>query len=438
MSIGARVSVLIICLLLSISFFATTGVLIWEFWKDNFWLNFVAIDSHLFLFFPSFAVLSLIAFYLPASAIFDLYWKDLKFGRIRLIAGLLLVFALSWLISCFILASANKSVWNVKPGILWADRGVPAGCATRTKDCDRLPVLDAVRNLREVSQVRRSLRPFLRKCSFDHLIEPNAQSGPKRYCMVTTPYSDMPSLKTDEECCQAQRNFVRYVNNLQAPIVRRDEAPFVTFLKHPLEPILYKGETANQSLTGAVHSALLPLKIFFLLSLVFVSVLLTLHLRKIEQYYRGWLVRIETGLIIGTFAILFFPLMSQAFLESQDALVGDLGRGNFSVIIPILSFAFGSWTLLILLYFYRRADKQAEILAKIAGAAAGVVAMLQYQAIIDFLVRILGAGAHWTVIAAMAIAAFVLILGLIGFISRPQRRDVQEEETTSSSSSFIS
>jgi hypothetical protein len=174
-------------------------------------------------------------------------------------------------------------------------------------------------------------------------------------------------------------------------------------------------------MTGLLHGLLLPLKVLFLLVLVAISILMTLHLRKIEQLYKPYLGRMETGLLIGTFATLFFPLMSQAFLQSVDAMVGDLGRGNFSNIVPILSFAFGVWTLLILLYFYRRRDKEAEIFAKIGGAAAGIVALVQYEAIIDFLVRAVGSGADWLFVVGAAILAPVIAVVVLLLMARPNR-----------------
>jgi hypothetical protein len=175
------------------------------------------------------------------------------------------------------------------------------------------------------------------------------------------------------------------------------------------------------SRTGLLHGLLLPLKVMFLLVLVAISILMTVHLRKIEQLYMPYLVRMETGLLIGTFATLFFPLMSQAFLQSVDAMVGDLGRGNFSNIVPIMSFAFGVWTILILLYFYRRRDKEAELFAKIGGAAAGIVALVQYEVIVDFLVRTIGSGADWYVVVAAAMAAPVVSIIVLLLMAKPNR-----------------
>jgi hypothetical protein len=269
-----------------------------------------------------------------------------------------------------------------------------------------------------VSQSRQGLRPRVRNCQTDPLIEQATQVGPKRYCIVTTAFSASPALKTDQECCRAQHSFLNYVSGLQSFGEPRGR---VESLRLPLRYFETNAAESNLSRTGLLHGLLLPLKVMFLLVLVAISILMTVHLRKIEQLYMPYLVRMETGLLIGTFATLFFPLMSQAFLQSVDAMVGDLGRGNFSNIVPIMSFAFGVWTILILLYFYRRRDKEAELFAKIGGAAAGIVALVQYEVIVDFLVRTIGSGADWYVVVAAAMAAPVVSIIVLLLMAKPNR-----------------
>ncbi len=79
MKAGPRVFVFVVFLAMGLSFIATTGALMAEFWEDELWLDFLTSDSHLFLFFPTFAIISLVAFYLPSCAIVDLYWNHLPF-----------------------------------------------------------------------------------------------------------------------------------------------------------------------------------------------------------------------------------------------------------------------------------------------------------------------------------------------------------------------
>jgi hypothetical protein len=421
MKAGPRVFVFIVFLVLGLSFIAVTAALATEFRKDDLWLDFLTSDSHLFLFFPTFAVVALVAFYLPSCAIVDLYWNHLSFGRIRFIVGFLVVAAASWAIAAVIISGQNKSIWTIKPDVLFADSGEPATCLKNGADCARLPVVQVVKNLRAVSLSRQSLRPLVRNCQTDPLIERSSQLGPKRYCIVTTPFSASPALKTDEECCRAQQSFLTYVSGLQSSPQTREGDKLLEFLRLPLRYFEVQSSQSNFSMTGLLHGILLPFKVMFLLVLVAISILMTVHFRKIEQLYKPSLGRMEIGLLIGTFATLFFPLMSQAFLQSVDAMVGDQGRGNFSNIVPVLSFAFGVWTLLILLYFYRRGDKEAEIFAKIGGAAAGIVALVQYEAIVDFLVRTVGSGANWAFVMAAAVAAPVLAIVVLVLMAIPRR-----------------
>lgn len=419
MKAGPRVFVLFVFLALGLSFFATTGALVMEFQREDLWVDFLTSDSHLFLFFPTFAVVALVAFYLPSCAITDLYWNHLTMGRLRFLVGLVVVVVAAWAIAAVIVSGQNKSIWTVKPDVLFADTGEPAGCLQDTGDCARLPVVQVAKNLREVSQSRQSLRPLVRNCRTDPLIERTSQTGPKRYCMVTTPFSSSPVFKTDQECCRAQRSFLTYVSGLQSAPPDAGAKPLGP-LHLPLRFFDPQYLDSNLSMTGLLHGLLLPLKVMFLLILVAISILMTVHLRKIEQFYKPLLGRMETGLLIGTFATLFFPLMSQAFLQSVDAMVGDLGRGVFSNIVPILSFAFGVWTLLILLYFYRR-NQEAEVFAKIGGAAAGIVALIQYEAIIDFLVRTVGSGANWSVVIAAGVLAAMAAVAVLVILVRPNR-----------------
>ncbi len=421
MRVGPRVFVFIVFLVLGLSFIASTAALVLEFRKDDLWLDFLTSDSHLFLFFPTFGIVALVAFYLPSCAIVDLYWNHLRLGRIRFALGLLILTAAAWAIAALIISGQNKSIWTVKPEVLFADAGAPASCLKNGADCERLPVVQVVKNLRAVSLNRQSLRPMVRNCQTDPLIEQASQAGPKRFCMVTTPFSSTPALKTDQECCRAQRSFLAYVSGLQSSRQPSDDARPFGALRLPLRFFEVQPSQPNLSVTGLLHDLLLPLKVMFLLVLVAISILMTVHLRKIEQLYKPSLVRMETGLLIGTFATLFFPLMSQAFLQSVDAMVGDLGRGNFSNIVPVLSFAFGVWTLLILLYFYRRGDEEAESFAKIGGAAAGIVALVQYEAIVDFLVRTVGSGADWVFVVAAVVLALAVAIVVLVLIVRPSR-----------------
>ena len=408
MHTGSRAFALLFSCLVGASFFATTLILAWEFWDEGTWVDFLAIDSHLFVFFPAFGVIALVAFYLPAAAFFDLYWHRLRWGKMRFVLGFSLAVAASWALASAILSSANKPIWDIPQQTLASDRGMPAGCAEGGgNSCTRLPLLGALGNLRTVSQSRQSIRPFIRQCVKDPLIDRAARKGPDRFCLAATPMSGTPVLLDDASCCKAQDALIRAIGEMSDDRPARD---FVSVLKSPLRIFERLNGHAGTSLTGDVHALLLPLKGLFFLTLLGISFFLTMHFDELQEFYAEYLPGIEAGVLIGTFAVLFFPLMSQAFLLANEALVGVAGLGFFSQIVPFLSLAFGMWTLLIMLFFFRGRNKETEIAGKILGAALGVVTLIQYEAIVGFLVRAIGAGADETGLVAIGLVGVGLAL----------------------------
>lgn len=388
LSWGSRSFVFLVFAILGLSFVASTATLAYEFW-DAQWVDFLTLDSHLFLFFPTFGIVALAAFYLPACAFVDLYWSHVQYGRLRFIAGVAVLIALSIAIGAFMFASPKRSAWDLKPQVLLADRGEPADCSRGAGPCARMPYLKALGNLRTVSQHRLGLADFGRDCKSDPLIE-KTPTHDRTFCFASTPLppsgsSVRPVLQTDAECCAAQEKLEHMVNGTFA-------------------------DEGERSLTHHVHGWLLPLKIMFLLILLAISLLLAVRFRSVETHYRRYISRIERGLVIGAAAAMFFPFMSQGFLESSGALIGVNARGTFSTIVPVLSIIFGAWLLLIVFYFYRRRDKQLELLGKLGGALAGAIAALKYNFIASIFVRFLGSGASFYMIGLLV---FLSVLALV-------------------------
>ncbi len=392
---GARVFVFFVFAILGLSFIASTATLAYEF-RDAQWTDFLTLDSHLFLFFPTFGIVALAAFYLPACAFFDLYWRHVRFGRLRFVAGLALLIACSIAIASFILASPKRSAWEISPRSLLADKGEPANCS-RSGTCARMPYLEALANLRAVSRSRIGLADFARDCKSDALIE-KAPDPTRRFCFASTPLGPTPLLQADEDCCQAQE--------------RLETAVTTAFINE-----------SERSLTHYVHSWLLPLKIMFLLILLAISLLLAVRFRSVETRYARHISRIERGLVIGAAATMFFPFMSQGFLESSGALVGVNARGTFSTIVPVLSVVFGAWLMLIVFYFYRRRDKQLELIGKLGGALAGAFAALKYNIIASIFVRFLGSGASMYMLGILILLS---VLALVA-VAWPSRQALEAE-----------
>ena len=303
--IGARLFVFLVYLGLGLSFVVTTAVLAHEFWNSS-WFDFVTTDSHLFLFFPTLGIVALIAFYTPSCALTDLYWHHVPLGKLRFAIGVLLLGGASYLIAAELLASPKRSAWEIAPAVLNEDKGEPPGCALAVGGtCQRLPILQAMNNLRQVSQTHLGLAEFIRDCDRDVLLEGAPGAEAKRFCFASTPLSPSPALQSDADCCRAQEELTSAISAQVAHQERR-------------------------SLTAKMHAWLLSFKVFFLLVLLAISMLLVLRHKSIEQHYKGSMARIEFGVIVGTAAALFFPFMSQAFGQSAEALFGIAGRGTFS------------------------------------------------------------------------------------------------------------
>lgn len=394
--LGARLFVLAVFTVLALSFVATTGVLAWEF-ADTGWLDFAAMDSHLFVFFPTLGLLALVAFYWPASVLVDLYWQGhVKNGRARFTIGTLVVVLAALALSSLILSGKTRSMWEIAPAVLAADTG--EGCGQKEGVCQRMPLRTALSNLRRASQSRYGLDGLTRGCKpneSDPLVEAARPDEVRRFCFASTPLSTQPRLQTDSECCRAQARLQRAENALY------DDA-------------------GNHSLTGKAHAALLPFKTFFLLVLLVISILLAWRHRKVEEVYGRQLGKIEIGLFVGSIAVLFFPLMSQAFVQASEALFGAGGKGVFSIMVPFLSFAFMVWALLIALFFYRRKGQNETFLTvgRLGGLLASNVGIIKYNVVVTGFVWALGSGATVIGLATLAAATVVAILATLLALSR--------------------
>jgi surface polysaccharide O-acyltransferase-like enzyme len=109
--------------------------------------------------------------------------------------------------------------------------------------------------------------------------------------------------------------------------------------------------------------------------------------------------------------MLFFPLMSQGFVQTANALYGLRQETGFRPIVPFMSFMFGAWALLLLLFFFRRHDTELELAAKLAGVAASTIAVVKYDLIVAVAVRYLGSGAGETSVALLiGLSVFAVII----------------------------
>ncbi len=385
MSRNVQGIVAVIFIVLGLSFIATTAVLYLEF-QDAGWFTFAAFYSHLFIFFPTFGILALCAFYMPACALLDLYWHHVRHGPARFAFATFLLIAVSMGVSSM-LVTGVPAVWWLKPETLNADRGSPAGCTA--PQCKRLSVMESVEDVRAVSSHRVGLSPFVRECVTDQLMELPAEQIQPRHCFVTK------TKQTAEQCCFAQKLFTEDLTKL------------------------YESERGNHSVTGVVHAKLLPMKIFFLLMILAIGILLALWRRTIDKHYQSYTGHIERGLLIGALAMLLWPVSNHGFLQSSSVLYGRSGEGIYATISPVLSFMFAAWALLLVVFFFRRHERDIEAAGKIGGGIASAVAIMKYDVIIDFATRYLGSGADIMGLSALAVLLVLCFVAL--YAGNPER-----------------
>ena len=130
------------------------------------------------------AVLSaLAAFYLPSVVFMDLYWRHLPYGKLRFLAGLVVLAAVSYGVTKF-LDKPPRAIWEVSSRALAADKGDPAGCGAGAgaTACRRAPILATLSRLRTEGQARVGLSKFARSCETDPMLETPEEMEKERYC----------------------------------------------------------------------------------------------------------------------------------------------------------------------------------------------------------------------------------------------------------------
>lgn len=395
---GARIFVGIIFTVVGMSFIATTGALYYEFGyqaNSNAWISLATFYSHLFIFFPLFGVLALVAFFTPASVFVDMYWRHVPWGKLRFGLGFLIVLAVSAVAGLGLGGGQQRSIWEVKPEVLAQDPGEPAGCDARLQTCLRVPVLEALIDVRARSAQRVGMSQFVRDCTPDPLIETPPEQLSRRYCFASRTLVDAAT------CCRAQERFGQAIGQMFQP-------------------------EANRSLTVQVHRATLPFKIFFLLVVLLIALLLAVRRRGIVEHYGAWILKIERGVLIGALAMLFFPIMNLAFLQSSGLLYGTALDSVYRSISWPLMAAFGLWALLLLFFFFRDVDKDIETVARIGGVVVSGLAIMKYQLIVDHAVWFMGAGAS---IVTLGIIAALVGVAFIAIVVQPKRKKAARPES---------
>lgn len=380
MSVFARAFVAIIFLVFAASFFGATGLMIYEF-REAEWFRLMGFYSHHFLFFPVFGTIALIAFYLPCAVAVDLYWSHIRSGKLILIGAMLANAVLAFFIAQMLQGGGQRSLWEIKPEVLLADQGRPAGCLKTQQGCDRVPVMEAFRTLTDESNKRAGLSRFVRDCDPDPLVAIPQDLLEKRYCFASQ------SMKTAQECCLAQRLFVVDVNAMQAP-------------------------AANQSLSHKLHRLTLPIDIYFLLILFFTAYGLARRREVVDQVFTPFKYRLQRGVLVGALAMLLWPILNHAYLQSTAVLYGSGGDSSYRLMAPLFSLLFGAWALMLLIFYFRRQERFIESVGKVGGVLGGAIAFFSYEQIIDGAVRIAGSGTDFFTLA-LALGAAITVFAVM-------------------------
>jgi hypothetical protein len=365
---AAYIFVAAVYCILGMSFLLSTGLVIHEFW-DTDWLGIVTAHSHMFLFFPLFGTLALAAFYLPSVVFTHMYFKHVRFGAARYIFGFAVIVAISIGVSHFLDSGELRSIWELSPRTLASDHGDPEGCDTAHTPCHRAPILQSLIMLREAGQSRPGLSKFARLCQPDILLEAPEDFDKQRYCFAGL--RKLPAAA----CCDAQRQLKNAV-------------------------AAYAAEPSMRSEEVQRAKVFLPLKVFFIVIVIVIGLLLASWRRQIDVHYHDLVPAIERGVIIGALAMLFWPFMDYAYQQVTNVLYGSWT----SAPQLRLSLVIGPWFLLLLFYFLHRLGRDREMLGQIGGLLASIVAILRYQEINDWSVRLVGAGVEpWAIGLMVAI-----------------------------------
>jgi hypothetical protein len=183
-------------------------------------------------------------------------------------------------------------------------------------------------------------------------------------------------------CCEVQKRFANEVARLQA-------------------------DPAQRSLSAVYDAVFMPLKIFFVLLVIAIGLLLSAWRDKIDLLYREIIPAVERGVIIGAFAMLLWPAMDYGYQQTANVLFGRWDGG----LQLRLSLVIAPWALLLLFYFLRRLGRQGEMIGQIAGVVTAGVAVLRYEDLNDWAVRLLGVGSQEWMIAGL------LVVALAGFVA---------------------
>jgi hypothetical protein len=386
----SRLVVNLVFLALALSFLFETGVMIWEF-PAQLAMSMATFDGHLFLFFPTFGIIVLLCFRRAAIVLVDAYWRQIKGGKLILLAIVLVISAIATYLTITFQSSQNRQWWEVDEAVLLADQGEPAGC--RPPDCERAPVVEAYSSIRLLARSDRGLTDMYARCEDEDLSVFRPQDESIKFCFPLGSTATVPA------CCAAKERFKQAVIGLHA------EGP---------------------SLTYRVHAMMLPFKAAFLLLLLVIGVTLARRRLVLEQHYPLAMKQVERNMPIGALSMMIWPLMNQAFTQNFDLLYGAGAAGAFRDTASLYTVAFAAWVSILLFYYFRRYERSTVGAAKAIGALLAGLSILNFDTIMAGVTRYIGAGAN---IVSFTVAIVVLAFLVYETVFNPdEAREIDETE----------
>lgn len=365
-----RSLVTLLFVLIYLAFLTETAVLVWEFGNSGLALRLATLDAHNFIFFPVAGLLALVGFWRPTVLVTDALARgQIAGGRVVLGVTLMATVLAAFAASAAFSGPGARSIYEISPAALAADITEPG----------RLAIPDALITLNILADGPGGLSPYQARCDTEWLqFSPIAEE--EQMCL---PAGQRMSVA---DCCAAKASFRAHINSMQA------RAP---------------------SRLSQVHTAVLPIKSFFLLMLLAIGVLLVRFRRALLARYGERVEDVSFGLAVTGVVMMVWPLLNAAYLETMALLTGDGSSGAYTVFAPLIALGFGIWALLLIFFHLRTYPSQIEYAARIGGFIAAAIGVLRYEEITGFLIANLGIGAGIVAIVVFAVMILALVSALV-------------------------
>ncbi len=380
----ARTLVALVFALLAAAFVAETAVLFWEFgWEDG--LALATLDSQTFVFFPTFGIVGLFAFWRVIALVVEDSWKSGVVGLVVL-GGVASVAGVgSHLFAQSMAGEDVRAMWEIAPEAFRADQGDPAGCVGPDAPCNRAPLREALGGLRLEASRSVALQDYNPLCG----AQETSPFAPPREATETFCFASGQAM-TQAACCTASDAF------REVAATKAAESP---------------------SVLSDVHRLVFPIKAFFFFIVAVASVGLLARSDAIHARHPLRAPAAETGLPVGAITMLAWPVMNHAFGQSQALLYGGK-QGAFLSVEPLITLGFAAWAIIMIVYYVQRNRPSLDVAARGLGGLAALFGVLRYDLILGVTTRYIGVGAQPVTLIALGVICLFLIMQVA--ITKPQ------------------